>query len=327
MIYVFTFLGEFGYELLNWQGVIRKFAAALDPADVIVCCSRARVYPLYEYADLYVDISEAPLFKRSRACCYSGTIGAGAPGRAVNRAFDAALRASLRSFVTNRIRVLKPEWIAADDRQLVFIFSSQQTIVRGFVFGCDPDRIEAEADIGEGLDIENNLYARIAPDITLRAEVERRAGFDLSEPYALVQTRQRRVGPASAAVPAAHIIGALSSEMRVVRLSFATGRLLDSFSRFDRGEGCVDYAARSFPEQSCLIHFAARCVFLTEGDFGSHTYVPPFMGKDVIAVAPRSVYTPWRDAIDFWNRKVFRFGGQLIPRTAEELIEGTSRVA
>jgi hypothetical protein len=327
MIYVFTFLGEFGYELLNWQGVVRKFAATLGPSDVVVCCSRARVYPLYEHADLYLDISDAPLFKRSRACCYSATIGAGAPGRGVNRAFDAALRASLRSFVTSRIRRLKPLWMASGDRQLVFVFSSKKTIVRGFAFGCDPDRIEAEADIGEGLDIEHNSYARIVPDLTVRPEVERRAGFDLSEPYMLVQTRQRRVGPASAPVPAAHVIRALSPQMRVVRLSFETGRWLDSFSRFDGDEGCVDYAARSFPEQACLIHHAARCVFLTEGDFGSHTYVPPFMGKDVVAVAPRSVYAPWRDAIDFWNRKVFRFGGQLIPHVAEELLEGTSRVA
>ena len=327
MVYVFTFLGEFGYELFNWQGVIRKFAASIDPSDAIVCCSRARVYPLYEHADLYVDISEAPLLKRSRACCYSATIGAGAPGRRVNRAFDAALRASLRSFVTTRIGALKPEWISSGDRQLVFVFSSKKTSVRGFVFGCDPDRIEAEADIGEGLAVENNLYARIAPDLTVRPEVERRAGFDLSEPYILVQTRQRRVGPTSAPVPAAQVIRALSPQMRVVRLSFETGRLLDSFSRFDGDQDCVDYAARSFPEQACLIHFAARCVFLTEGDFGSHTYVPPFMGKDVVAVAPRSVYTPWRDAIDFWNRAVFRFGGQLIPHVAEELLEGTTRVA
>ena len=26
MIYVFTFIGEFGYELLNWQGTIRKWS-------------------------------------------------------------------------------------------------------------------------------------------------------------------------------------------------------------------------------------------------------------------------------------------------------------
>jgi len=320
MVYVFAFLGEFGYELFNWHGVVRKFAATVGPGDAIVCCSRAGVYPLYEHADLYVDISEAPLFKRSRACCYSATIGAGAPGRGINRAFDVALRASLRSFITSRIQSAKPEWTAAD-RELVFIFSSKKTAVRGLVFGCDPDRIEDEADIGERLAVANNGYVRLLPDLKIRCEVERRVGFNLSEPYVLVQTRQRRVGPASAPVPAAEIVKTLAQRMRVVRLSFATGRLLDSFSRFDTQEDCVDYPARSFPEQACLIHFAARCVFLTEGDFGSHTYVPPFMGKDVVAVAPRSVYEPWRAVIDFWNREVFRFGGQLIPQVAEELTD------
>jgi len=324
MVYVFTFLGEFGYELFNWQGVIRKFAAAIAPGDAIVCCSRARVYPLYEKADLYVDISEAPIFKRSRACCYSATIGAGAPGRGVNRAFDAALRASLRSFISNRIRAVRPEWIGPD-RELMFIFSSRKTAVGGFVFGCDADRIEDEADIGDGLEVANNCYARISPDLGIRCEVERRAGFNLSEPYVLVQMRQRRVGPASALLPVAEIVNILGQQTRVVRLSFETGRLLDSFSRFDTQAGCVDYPARSFPEQACLIHFAARCVFLTEGDFGSHTYVPPFMGRDVLAIAPRSVYEPWRNVIDFWNRDVFRFGGQLMPQIAEELTEEAVR--
>ena len=115
MVFVFTFIGEFGYELLNWQGVIRKFSKTLEPADAIVCCSRGNVYPIYEMADAYVDISEVRLFKYSRACCYSGTVGAGAPGRRLNRAFDAALRASLRSFVGKRIRALEPAWKGATD--------------------------------------------------------------------------------------------------------------------------------------------------------------------------------------------------------------------
>ena len=41
MIYVFSFLREFGYELLNWQGTIRKWATLhKQPEDKIIICSR-----------------------------------------------------------------------------------------------------------------------------------------------------------------------------------------------------------------------------------------------------------------------------------------------
>lgn len=326
MVFVFTFLGEFGYELLNWQGVIRTFSRTRDPADRIVCCSRAQLYPLYEMADLYIDISEVTPFRQSRACCYSATVGAGGPARLVNRLFDRALRASLRGHVKKRIRALKPEWGGAIDHDLLFVFSSTKTELRGLAFGCDPDRIEQDADIFERLDLEANLYQPVAPDLLVRPEIERRLGFDLSEPYVLVQTRMRHVGRQSAAVPADDFLKALADRMRVVLLSFDTGRAFDSFSRFDEGARGVRYTARSFPEQACLVHFARHCVFLTEGEFGSHIYVPPFMGRDVTLIAPRSVDERFRSNIEFWNRSVCRFGGQIHPRISEQVLASPQAV-
>lgn len=326
MIFVFTFLGEFGFELLNWQGVIRRFSKTLDPADRIVCCSRAQVYPLYEMAQLYVDISDLILFRRSRACCYSGTVGIGSPARRVNRLLDALMRASVRAHVTRQIRVLRPEWGDVIDRDLTFVFSSRKTGLREFVFGCDPDRIDEEADIYERLDLDANLYQRVAPDLRARLAIERRLGFDLSEPYVLMQRRVRRVGLQSATVTADDLVRALADRVRVVLLSFETGRALDSFSRFDKESGGIRYTARSFPEQACLIHFARHCVFLTEGEFGSHTNVPPFLGKDVTLIAPRGVDEYWRPVIAFWNRHVYRFGGQIRPLIAEEVLASPQTV-
>jgi hypothetical protein len=319
VVFVFTFLGEFGYELLNWQGVIRRFAATLGPSDAIVCCSRGNVRALYEKADLYIDIADAPLFWRSRACCYGATIGVGAPGRLFNRVFDAVLRASLRAFLTRRIDEIRPDWRGPGDRQLVFVFSSHKTDIGGTTFGCDPERIEDDADIGRRLDVKGNRYERIRADLAARPDVERRLGFDLSEPYVLVQSRSRRVGPQTAAVPKNDVISALTERARVVLISFRTGRAFDSSSRFDASLRCIHAAARGFPEQSCLIHFASHCVFFTEGDLGSHTFVPPLLGKDVTVIAPQMIHTWWRDEIDLWNEHVFRFGGQLLPRMSEEV--------
>ena len=150
--------------------------------------------------------------------------------------------------------------------------------------------------------------------------VERQIGFGLSEPYVLIQTRVRQVVVRSRdVVPKDELIRALVERVKVVMLSFNTLRRFDSFSQFDPSLKAVHYACRSFVEQACLIHFARRCVFFTEGDFGSHIYVPPFMGKDVVAIAPRSVYGLGTTPIDFWNRNVFRFGGRIIPRVSEEV--------
>ena len=49
MIYVFTFIGEFGYELLNWQGTLRKWVKEnKKEGDEIVVCSRKGLDLMYE---------------------------------------------------------------------------------------------------------------------------------------------------------------------------------------------------------------------------------------------------------------------------------------
>ena len=56
MIYVFTFIGEFGYELLNWQGTLRKWVREnKKEGDEIVVCSRKGLDLMYESADYYLN--------------------------------------------------------------------------------------------------------------------------------------------------------------------------------------------------------------------------------------------------------------------------------
>jgi len=73
MIYVFTFLGEFGYELFNWQGLVRKFKTTCSADDKIVVGGRTGMDIWYPYADAFVDISKDPLYKNSRADRYWAT--------------------------------------------------------------------------------------------------------------------------------------------------------------------------------------------------------------------------------------------------------------
>jgi hypothetical protein len=144
--------------------------------------------------------------------------------------------------------------------------------------------------------------------------------MSLDEPYALVQTRMRNIWRRSTAtIDRNAIVEALGRRFRVVLLEFGEIRRDDSFSAFDDVPGVARVAVQGFPEQSCLVHHARANVFLTEGDFGSHIYVPPFLGRDVVAIAPRDVYELGTTPIEFWNGSVFRFGGGIRPVVAEDL--------
>ncbi len=126
MIYIFTFLGEFGFELFNWQGVIRKFATTISPDDQIICCSRANLYPLYELA-------EVELFQQNRACEYwCFPTQNDIPNPIKLWTFERRLKPQIKSFVLNRLRAMNQ--IEAND-SLHFIFSSDKLKLNGCSFG------------------------------------------------------------------------------------------------------------------------------------------------------------------------------------------------
>jgi len=363
VVYIFVFLGEFGFELLNWQGVIRKFAKTISPADKIICCSRASLYPLYESADAYIDISDVEQFRKSRACGYSALPSRDGAWYSIQAlVFDQRLKSELRGFIFDRLQAMN----GIESREpCAFIFSSEGLTLNGCKFGrtvyrhipvgivlgnlyrgmkfilpVDGKRIDeiklrlfetikpldprSDGNIYALLDIENNTYRRIEPDLGVLPSVAKQLGREpADEPFVLCQARWREIAnPSSDVLPRGKMskfIDALARQVRVVLLSFHTGRWLDSYSEFEGSPNCFSYHCKSFPEQACLIHFANHCLFFTEGDYGSHIYVPPLMGKDVTAIAPRSVYELKSAPIDFWNQEVFRFGGQIISKTSEEV--------
>jgi|GEM_PF-1902659 len=364
MIYIFVFLGEFGFELFNWQGVVRKFAATISSDDEIICCSRANLYPLYETATAYIDISEVELFQQGRAAGYWVLpTRTRIPDPIKLWASERKLKAALKSFILNQLRTTNKIRLHDSYR---FIFSCDKHTINGCDFGRSKppirlglstvywrlkltfsayneqidklklylykflsiDHTRREGDIYDQLDLSNNIFKRIEPELMVLNKVEEKLGWSLTKPFVLCQARQRDIPQASEdSLPGEKLeqfIETLAGEVNVVLLSFNTGRWLDSYSSFENYPGCSYYHCSSFPEQACLIHFAKHCLFFTEGDLGSHTYVPPFMGKDVTVVAPHSVYQLVSAPIDFWNQEVFRFGGQMLPRTSEDVFSSTS---
>lgn len=376
MIYVFVFLGEFGVELLNWQGVIRTFRKTLAAGDTIVCCSRASVYPIYEFCDAYIDIGAHPDFQASRSLAYFAVPPTAASGwdTLAARRFNRTLKERLQRFILDQMedKGIRP---AAGETPR-FVFSSDYTILNGLTFGrrrrgiaglglatllekmrawSVPDASPAgssaadwleqgkdgflaqarrlpglrgldrsrEASIYELPDLAANTYVRIQPDLALASAVQARLGWDLNEPFLLCQTRQRSIvrrSPETLPWPSIQmLLESLATRMRIVLITFHTGRQLDSYSDFGALPNFYAYTCRSFTEQAILIHFAAHCLFFTEGDFGSHIYVPPLMGRDVTVLAAASMYALPTAPIGFWNHQVFRFGGQILPRSVEDI--------
>ena len=360
MVYVFVFLGEFGYELLNWQGVVRKFAETVGSEDKIICCSRANLYPLYEMADEFVDISSVPLFSQSRASGYSAIFTPAAIDRTQIRFYGffnwlwlrlrtyllvAWLPRQLQRTIISHSKILRDRnltWrlkagISKSDPHCTFVFSTPTTRLHGCTFGYET----VGNDIYDNLNVANNRFRKIEADLNKRKEIEAQLGWSLEEPFILVQGRKRDASTKQRSTDALAetnaetdaeeaLINALASRIKTVLLSFDTGRWLDSYSAFyaalTNQANTYAYRCRTFPEQACLIHYAQQCLFLTEGDFGSHIYVPPFLGKDVIALAPRSVYTLGTTPITFWNERVFQFGGQIVPKIAEEVLVSTDSI-
>lgn len=346
MTYIFIFLGEFGYELLNWQGVIRKFSHTVSEKDRIVCCSRANLYPLYETADAYIDISDYPLFKESVACGYVGMIPTtdlldcpkGSKEYNLNRPikdfyrayntpddlkFDAKLKEGLKEYISKKLSLT----YSIDDSSVRFIFSSERHEINGCIFGCDRSVFQigmTEGDIYENLNLDNNLFKKILPDNSIKKLVEEKCEI-INKDYILVQMAERKIVKRSTDTfqKRNEFLEMISEKTPLVLLTFSTGRNLDSYSHFDQIPNCYHYSCSSFTEQAYLIYAAKLCLFFTEGDFRSHMYVPPLMGKDVFAVAPKSVYQLRTSPIDFWNKNVFKFGGQIKPLYSEDIFSKT----
>lgn len=318
--YVFGFLGEFGYEIMNWQGVVRKFAQTLPPSSEIVIAGRRGLEAFYDGATRYIDIADFEPYRESWAAAYFALPldqdRRRRPPLPRELAFDLQLRNALRS------HVLKTTGLP--EERVEFVFSSHLASFPSCTFGVDrhfyggagrPGQIYGSPAL-----LESNEYRKILPDLTAKPEIEQRLGFELERPYVLVQTRRRQIGPQSGgAIPEQQLIDELARHMTVVVLSFDTGRLLDSGSAPEQSGSAVEFQATSFREQGCLIAHASVCVFPTEGDLGSHTYLPPFIGKDSVVVASQEVFDMPSAPIEFWNEHVFRFGGQVIPWVAESL--------
>ena len=326
MHYIFSFLGEFGYEMFNWQGVIRKWSTHHKKQhDKIIICARKGLQNVYEFADEYIDISNIQSYKKSTAGIYIAVLELGLGYdqdgcTELNRKCVDDIKKDITELVCNNLNI--------EEDSCKWIFSSDPQVLNGLYFGkigpCAGGIYSRKRTPWSYLDLNNNLYAKINIENSekYRNKIESMINFKLDIPYILCQTGSRNsfLGTKSKIkIDCKSIIEKISEKYPVILLDFDTGREGDSKSEFDV-ENVIRYKCNNFSEQGCLIDLAKYCVFFTEGDFRSHLYVPPFLGKDLIIIAHSEIYGLHSAPINFWNENVFRFGGQMLPVMYEEIV-------
>ena len=318
MTYVFTFLGEFGYELLNWQGTIRKWSKLhKQPEDKIVICSRKGLEQLYEFADEYINISELDSYNNTIGDCYTCYVftnpGADKAPRNEWQITRTGLhldntKDDVQKLVTNKVQ----------DRNIKWIWSSDFVEMNGLAFGleCPGGRGGIYNTPSNQLNLDNNEYVKIQPT-DCKDKIESELNFSLEEPYILCQTGWRsHIGISHTEINYELYLSEFIKKYNVVLLDFETGRSHDSYSKFKNKY--MNYQCKSLSEQSVLITNAHKCIFFTEGDFRSHLYLPPMMGKDVHVVTSQDIWDLRSAPYQYWNVNVFKFGGQIIPHVLEE---------
>ncbi len=313
MNYVFAYTGEFGYELFQWQGNIRKWVKEYKQSkDKIFICSRKGLEHIYEFADYYLDISNIKSFKNSIGggttsickicyenqnfnikCCENGTY---------------KIENDIKDFFKKKFPNIKEfKWIFSSDKNSIdgVNFGTGHYLPNGFKNGIY--KIHHNY-----LDLNNNVFIKLCNFDSPR---------QIKEPYILLQTAWRtHVQRSKVKIDYSKILDSLKLlKIKILLLDFNTGKKDDSFSKFDDKRFEI-ISCDNFNDQVSLIKNAEACIFFTEGDFRSHLYIPPFVGKNVIIISPQDILNMPQAPINFWNKNVFKFGGQMLPIVYEQLI-------
>ena len=276
----FCHFGEFGYEIFGWLGKVNEYQEA-NPRDRIVICGRAGCELLYPYAYKYLDISRIPTYLQQSAC------------RNGFRGHERELIESFQKEVIAMILADLPEYSAMEVEENIS-FSEDEPFPNIY-----------ESKVG--------TYSMLKPDLSQKAHLESELGFALEEKYVLIQNAWRasviKCGFQFSTGDYKTILARYPGHKKVFMVF--DDHKYDQSKKDLNLEGAAKIYVPTLAAQSCLIHFADKCIFFTEGDFRSHMYLPPLFGKDVEAHCSSRVTELRSCAVTFWNENVYTFGGKM----------------
>ncbi len=312
-IIVFVFLGEFGYELLNWQGRIRKFKKEC-PEEFLISASRGQCEILYrDSAEYFVNLSSIPSYQGSiadRYFCHTKNYQFNHIFSEVLDSFQAVLvRRNLRQEIKKELQAtgIKTE-------KLKFVFSDKVTTFGKYKFGAPrsrfarfrwgrPDDIYNELPSGENyyIDLRENL---IEKDFRKNKAVE-----DHSRKVALIQRAERtRIIRVDNFIDESVYLEEIAKSYEVILLDYTSSRFADTQGKFE-STLFPHIEIESLGEQVALFSKSDLNINFIHGDFRSNTYVAAFCGKKSFVITPLELYN--REYIDKWNDEVF--SGEVVP--------------
>ena len=172
MNYVFTMIGEFGYEVLNWHAIIRKWALySKQEDDTITICSRNGLELFYEFADNYVNISQFDSYNKTIADVFDAYIVSNGDINTMPKKewqierhgqHISDIQEDVTNYITSELGLDNPQFIwswnftTLKTAHYDFHFGKQDLVYGGIY---DPNLIE-QGEFGAPLRIEENLFRK-----------------------------------------------------------------------------------------------------------------------------------------------------------------------
>lgn len=312
-VIVISFLGEFGYELLNWQGKVRRVHDSLVKNNerdnyFIIVASRNGLNNFYENCDYFVELSNFDSYNNTIANNYTFEGGLNTD----------ELKEQIYNFVKSNCLYIKDNDYSLGDFNCFWSHNTNK------IYGVEFDH----GTIYEDCDIKINKFVKIEPDLTYIEQISNEVGFDITkENYIYIQSGFRNIVTRSKKIiDFDYIFDKISDcKHKIILSNFFTNRSNDTITRYGKFETNI-VNVPNFKKQSCLINFAIKNIFFSEGDFRSHNYVPPFLGKDVYSVAYDDVFSIGTTPIEYWNDNIFNFGGKIIPIKLKDKLESYDQI-
>jgi hypothetical protein len=312
-IIVFVFLGEFGYELLNWQGRIRKFKKEF-PEEFLVSASRGQCEILYrDSTEYFMSLSSIPSYQGSiadRYFCHSKNYQLDNIFSEILDSFQALLiRRNLRLEIKRELQV-----IGVKNRNLKFIFSDKVTRCGRYKFGAPRSRFArvrwgSPDDIYKGLPSGENDFIDLRENLIEKDFKKNKMIENQNRKVALIQKAKRtRIIRIDNFIDEDIYLEEIAKSYEVVLLDYSSSRFADTQGKFT-STVFPHIEIESLGEQVALFSKSDLNINFIHGDFRSNTYVAAFCGKKSFVITPSELYD--REYIDKWNDEVF--SGEIVP--------------
>ena len=300
--YVFIFLGEFGYELLDWQGKIR-YLKKCNPEMQLNVASRISCRYLYNDLGQFFPLDSSVIYINSKADSYFARPPHQENSLVGGLIFSLRIHRSIKTLIHNTL----------PNTNIQLVFSDRVTFLEEIQFGANI--------ILHGQNLKTDSYATgIYETVTVNCNDLQIPHYQYDRPkiiesdYILFMKAER--SSHNKDLEKINVEDFLESitttPITKILMEYKSDRSFD-------GRGSIDFnrlpdsiiyrSVETLAQQIELIQHSKYCVFFTQGDLRSHTYLPPLIGKDVYVVSSNQVAN--FSYIEHWNEYVFNFGGKI----------------